>query len=180
MPQHLQLRERRSAAPVRRGGAPARPALHGPPSLRGRGDHRQPAMSRTVEARADRFALSRPFRISRGVRTAAEVVTVEISAGGHIGRGEGVPYARYGETVESSLAEIEAARSAVEAGADRIQLLSLMRAGAARNAVDCALWDLEAKTARRGVASLTGAPPPAALPTALTVVIDTPEAMAQA
>ena len=114
-------------------------------------------MSRTVEARADRFALSRPFRISRGVRTAAEVVTVEISAGGHIGRGEGVPYARYGETVDSSLAEIEAARSAVEAGADRIQLLSLMRAGAARNAVDCALWDLEAKTARRGVASLIGA-----------------------
>ena len=137
-------------------------------------------MSRTVEARADRFALNRPFRISRGVRTAAEVVTVEISAGGHIGRGEGVPYARYGETVDSSLAEIEAARSAVEAGADRIQLLSLMRAGAARNAVDCALWDLEAKTARRGVASLIGAPAPAALPTALTVVIDTPEAMAEA
>jgi len=135
---------------------------------------------RTLRARADRFALSRPFRISRGVKTAAEVVTVEIEAGGVTGCGEGVPYPRYGESIEGALAEIEAAREALEGGADRHALLGLMRAGAARNAVDCALWDLEAKRTGRPVADLIGAPPPGALPTALTVVIDTPGAMAEA
>lgn len=135
-------------------------------------------MPRTLRARADRFALNRPFRISRGVKTAAEVVTVEISHDGATGRGEGVPYARYGESIEGSLAEVEAIRIAIENGTDRFALLSLMRAGAARNAVDCALWDLEAKLAGKTVAKLIGAPAPAPLPTALTVVIDTPEAMA--
>ena len=135
-------------------------------------------MPRTLRTRADRFALSRPFRISRGVKTAAEVVTVEISQSGVTGRGEGVPYPRYGESIDGSLAEVEAARSAIEQGADRNALLTLMRAGAARNAVDCALWDLEAKLAGTNVADLIGAPAPGPLPTALTVVIDTPEAMA--
>lgn len=137
-------------------------------------------MPRTLRARADRFALSRPFRISRGIKTVAEVVTVEIAQGGVTGRGEGVPYPRYGESIESSLAEVEAARNAVEAGATRRDLLALMRAGAARNAVDCALWDLEAKRAGRTVADLIYAPAPGPLPTALTVVIDTPQAMAEA
>lgn len=137
-------------------------------------------MSRTLRARADRFALSRPFRISRGVKTVAEVVTVEIEADGVTGRGEGVPYPRYGESIASALAEIDAARAALEGGANRTQLLALMRAGAARNAVDCALWDLEARTTGRSVAALIGAPAPVALPTALTVVIDTPAAMAEA
>lgn len=107
------------------------------------------------------------------------MVTVEIEAGGVTGRGEGVPYPRYGESIASTLAEIEAARAELEAGADRAQILSLMRAGAARNAVDCALWDLEARSTGRSVAELIGAPAPAPLPTALTVVIDSPEAMAQ-
>jgi L-Ala-D/L-Glu epimerase len=137
-------------------------------------------VSRTLRARPDRFALSRPFRISRGVKTVAEVVTAEIESDGLTGRGEGVPYPRYGESIESTLAEIETARSAVEAGADRRDLLAVMRAGAARNAVDCALWDLAAKRAGCSVAALIGAPAPAPLPTALTVVIDTPGAMAQA
>ncbi|WP_126176993.1 N-acetyl-D-Glu racemase DgcA [Tsuneonella rigui] len=134
-------------------------------------------MSRTLRARHDRFALSRPFRISRGVKTSADVVTVEVSAEGVTGRGEGVPYPRYGESVEGTLKEIEGIRAAIEAGAGRHDLLTLLEPGAARNAVDCALWDLEAKLAGTSVATLIGAPEPGAVATALTVVIDTPEAM---
>ncbi|MCT2558913.1 dipeptide epimerase [Tsuneonella sp. YG55] len=137
-------------------------------------------MPRTLRARADRFALKRPFRISRGTRLEAEVVTVEIAQGDATGRGEGVPYPRYGESAESALAEIAAARDLVEAGATRTQLLTAMRAGAARNAIDCALWDLEAKTTGRSVAAMIGAPSPAPVTTALTVGIDTPEDMARA
>jgi len=136
-------------------------------------------MARTLRARHDRFALSRPFRISRGVKTAADVVTVEIAEGGVVGRGEGVPYPRYGESIEGSLAAIEAVRAALEGGAGREELLGLIEAGAARNALDNALWDLEAKLAGRTVAELTGAPEPGEVATALTVVIDTPEAMAR-
>lgn len=137
-------------------------------------------MHRTLSARHDRFALNRPFRISRGVKTAADVVTVTVSESGVEGRGEGVPYPRYGESVESVLAQVAAARGAVEGGAGRAELQALVAPGAARNALDCALWDLEAKLARRSVAALLGAPEPGRIATALTVVIDTPEAMARA
>jgi L-alanine-DL-glutamate epimerase-like enolase superfamily enzyme len=81
------------------------------------------------------------------------VVVVELQAGGFAGRGESVPYARYGETIDTVLAEIESVRAAIEAGADRAALQSLLPPGAARNALDCALWDLEAKT--RGVRAWT-------------------------
>lgn len=101
----------------------------------------------------------------------AEVVEVRIDEAGVIGRGEGVPYPRYGESVAGALAAIAAVRGAVAAGADRRDLLSLMPAGAARNAVDAALWDLDVK---RGRASL---PPAAPTETAVTVGIDTPAAM---
>ena len=134
-------------------------------------------MHRALSAHPARFALSRPFRIARGVRTAAEVVTVAVAESGIEGRGEGVPYPRYGESVESVLAQIETARGAVEGGAGREELLSLIAPGAARNAVDCALWDLEAKLASSSVAALIGAPEPKGIVTALTVGIDTPEAM---
>jgi L-alanine-DL-glutamate epimerase-like enolase superfamily enzyme len=137
-------------------------------------------MHRTLSTRHDRFALSRPFRISRGVKTAADVVTVQLSESGVEGRGEGVPYSRYGESVGSVRAQIEAVRGAIESGAGREELLSLMKAGAARTALDCALWDLEAKAAARSVAALIGAPEPARIATALTVVIDSAEAMARA
>ncbi len=137
-------------------------------------------MSRTLRARHERFALSRPFRIARGVKTAADVVTVEIEADGMTGRGEGVPYPRYGESIEGSLTQIGSVRAEIEAGAGRDELLTLLAPGAARNAVDCALWDLEAKLAGKPVAALIGAPALRPLPTALTVVIDTPEAMARA
>ncbi|WP_404368763.1 N-acetyl-D-Glu racemase DgcA [Sphingomonas sp. MMS24-J45] len=137
-------------------------------------------MPRSLSAQHDRFALNRPFRIARGVKTAADVVTVTIMQDGHVGRGEGVPYPRYGESIAVTLAEIARVQDAIEAGADRQALLGLLRPGAARNAIDCALWDLEAKIAGSTVAALIGAPAPVALASALTVVIDTPEAMAQA
>ncbi len=137
-------------------------------------------MLRTLSARRDAFPLATPFRISRGVKTVAEVVTVEIAANGVVGRGEGVPYARYGETIDSALAEIEAVRAAINDGATRDDLQQMMTAGAARNAVDCALWDLEAKFSGRGVTDRLGLPRIASTATAMTVGLDTPDAMALA
>jgi len=134
-------------------------------------------MHRTLDARHDRFVLSHPFRISRGVKTLADVITVTVREGGATGRGEGVPYQRYGEDIESALAAVEAVREAVEAGADRCRLLSILPAGAARNAIDCALWELEAQRSGRSVASIIGAPPPERMISALTIVIDAPDAM---
>lgn len=137
-------------------------------------------MHRTLTARHDRFTLTKPFRISRGVKTEADVVTVSIRAGELEGKGEGVPYARYDESVESALAAIEGVRPAIEAGVGREELLGLLPAGAARNAIDCALWDLEARQAGKSVAQLLGAPEPGPLASALTIVIDTPMMMGAA
>ena len=137
-------------------------------------------MHRTLCARHDRFALNRPFRISRGVKIAADVITVTLREGDAVGRGEGVPYQRYGEDVESALAAVAGVRAALEAGADRHALLSMLPAGAARNAIDCALWDLEARRSRRDVAAMIGAPLPSRLTSALTIGIDTPGEMESA
>ncbi|HEX8216056.1 MAG TPA: N-acetyl-D-Glu racemase DgcA [Allosphingosinicella sp.] len=137
-------------------------------------------MSRTLSAQHDSFALSAPFRISRGVKTAAEVVTVTVREGEAIGRGEAVPYPRYGESVASALASIEEARGLVETGAGRDALLDALPAGAARNAIDCALWDLEAKLTGRSVAEAIGGAEPRLVATALTIGIDAPDAMAKA
>ncbi|HTJ01554.1 MAG TPA: dipeptide epimerase, partial [Methylovirgula sp.] len=93
----------------------------------------------------ERFPLAKAFVISRGAKTEAAVITATIVEAGQRGRGECVPYARYGESLESVTAQLEAIRDALENGADRGALQSLLPAGAARNAVDCALWDLEAK-----------------------------------
>jgi L-alanine-DL-glutamate epimerase-like enolase superfamily enzyme len=97
----------------------------------------------------ERFPIAGRFVIARGAKTQAVVVTAVLLDGPHRGRGECVPYARYGESPESVVAAIESVRAAIEAGADRAALARLLPAGAARNAVDCALWDLEAK--RSGV-----------------------------
>ena len=137
-------------------------------------------MSRTLSARHDRFALSRPFRISRGVKTAADVVTVSVGEGGIEGRGESLPYPRYGESVEIVLAQLAAMEASIAGGTTREGLLDLMPAGAARNALDCALWDLEAKRAGVSVAALLGVPEPGRIATALTIGIDTPDNMAHA
>ncbi|WP_033922168.1 N-acetyl-D-Glu racemase DgcA [Sphingomonas sp. 37zxx] len=137
-------------------------------------------MLRTVAARHDRFALKSPFRIARGVKTAADVVTVEISEGEQTGRGEGVPYPRYGETINDALADITAVIAALSGGAGREELQALMPPGAARNAVDGALWDLEAKLAGKTIAQMLGQQPLAPIETAVTIGIDTPEAMHRA
>ena len=137
-------------------------------------------MSRTLHSEHERFPLNAPFRIARGVKTAADVVTVTLSEGASVGRGEAVPYPRYGESVESALAAIESARSLIEEGGDRQALLQALPAGAARNALDCALWDLEARLAGRDVAEMIGGQPLAPIVTALTIGIDTPAALAAA
>lgn len=137
-------------------------------------------MLRTLRVQHDRFPLIRPFRIARGEKIAADVVTVALAEGDVEGRGEGVPYPRYDESTDSTIAAIEAVRSAIEAGADRAALAALLPAGAARNAVDCAMWDLEARLAGRDVAAMIGAPAPTRLASALTIGIDTPPTMAAA
>lgn len=132
----------------------------------------------TVEA--VNWPLSAPFRISRGVKEAADVVVVEIRDGAYVGRGEAVPYARYGETLTSVTEQIALARGAMAARLNRTQLQELLPAGAARNALDCALWDLEAQRRRTPVATLLGRTPLPPVHSAQTVSLDTPERMAQA
>lgn len=122
---------------------------------------------------ADTFPLAEVFTISRGSRTEAKVLTVRIEEGGLTGWGECVPYARYNETLESVTAEIEA----LPASFTRQELQSLLPAGAARNAVDCALWDLEAKRAGKRVWELAGLPAPSPEITAYTLSLAEPEAM---
>jgi L-alanine-DL-glutamate epimerase-like enolase superfamily enzyme len=121
----------------------------------------------------DRFRLAQVFTISRGSRTEAQVLTVTVTREGVTGRGECVPYARYGETLESVAAQIAALPEDIE----RADLQAALPAGAARNAVDCALWDWEAKRAGRRVWELAGLAAPGPLVTAYTLSLDTPEAM---
>ncbi len=129
---------------------------------------------------ADSFALKNPFRISRGVKTRADVITVTITHANHVGRGEGVPYARYGETIKESITAIEAVRSQVESRLDRVALLSMLPAGAARSAVDAALWDLEAKNSGKRVWELMGQSSLPPVTTAYTISLDEPEVMYEA
>lgn len=136
-------------------------------------------MSLSLSARAERWPLSTPFRIARGEKTEAHVVVVEARRGGHIGLGEGVPYPRYGESVESVLAQIAEIAAAPE-GLDQIALLTRLPTGAARNAIDCALWDLEAKEAARSVADLLDAATPSQFISAVTIALDTPTRMGEA
>jgi L-alanine-DL-glutamate epimerase-like enolase superfamily enzyme len=132
---------------------------------------------RRLRAVREVFPIRGVFRISRGARTESVVVTVTITEGESRGRGECVPYARYGESVDSVLGQIESAREALEAGADRAALQELLPAGAARNALDCALWDLEARRCGRPVWDLAGLEAPRPLVTAYTLSVDTPERM---
>ena len=138
-------------------------------------------MPRTLTVFAETFKLHAPFRISRGVKTAAEVVTVTIGQDGMTGRGEGVPYPRYGESVASAIAAIETMRGMIEQGLDRQKLLESMPASAARNAVDCALWDLELQLAGSDLSAALGLDRPLRpIVTAMTISLDTPENMARA
>jgi L-alanine-DL-glutamate epimerase-like enolase superfamily enzyme len=138
-------------------------------------------MRRSLTVQGETFPLNTPFRISRGTKTAAEVVTVRITQDGVTGWGECVPYPRYGETVENTISAIEPLREALEAGLGREELLGLLPAGAARNAVDCALWDLEVRLGGTDAAASLGIGTPLPpIPTALTVGLDTPERMGEA
>ncbi|KQV34834.1 MULTISPECIES: N-acetyl-D-Glu racemase DgcA [unclassified Rhizobium] len=135
-------------------------------------------MSRKVSIAVEHFPIAGTFTISRGSKTEASVITCRITEGGASGIGECVPYGRYGETLESVAAQIEEVRPDLEAGIGRIELNRLMPAGAARNAVDCALWDLEAKKSGVTVAERIALPALKPLTTAYTLSLAEPEAMA--
>lgn len=135
-------------------------------------------MARVISVEAERFPIAGTFTISRGSKTEAEVITCTISQDGHVGRGECVPYRRYGETMDGVHAAIEAMRGRIAGGIDRIALLDVMPAGAARNAVDCALWDLEAKISDTPVAKAIWPAPLHPLETAYTLSLGEPSAMA--
>ena len=121
----------------------------------------------------DTFRLAQVFTISRGSRTEARVLTVRVTDGGDQGWGECVPYARYGETPDSVAAQI----GSLPDGINRAGLQALLPPGAARNAVDCALWDLQAKQSGRRVWDIAGLPAPGPVVTAYTLSLDTPDAM---
>ena len=124
--------------------------------------------------------LNAAFAISRGAKTSAETIVVSLIEGGHVGRGECVPYGRYDETVDSVTDQIIDANSAIISGISREELQQLLPAGAARCAIDCAMWDLEAKRRRIPVWKLAGLPKPEALETTMTISLDAPQAMARA
>ena len=128
-----------------------------------------------ISVSAETFPLARTFTISRGSKTEARVVTARITRDGLTGRGEAVPYGRYGETVEGVMAQIAAQAPWIT----RDELARDMPPGAARNALDCALWDLEAKAASRRVWEIAGLSAPCPVRTAFTLSLDTPEAMRQ-
>lgn len=135
-------------------------------------------MARVISVEVEKFPIAGSFTISRGSKTEAEVVTCILRDGANSGRGECVPYGRYGESVEGVRAAIEAMAERISAGLDRQSLLDSMPAGAARNAVDCALWDLEAKASGKPVRSLI-APDAGPLETAYTLSLAAPDEMAR-
>lgn len=132
---------------------------------------------RSLSVSAETFPIAGTFTISRGSKTEARVLVCQITQDGVAGRGECVPYARYGETLDGVMAAIEAVSPAIERGAGRDELLALLPPGAARNAIDCALWDLEAKLDGRTVADRLGIGKPQPLETAYTLSLAEPAAM---
>jgi L-alanine-DL-glutamate epimerase-like enolase superfamily enzyme len=133
-----------------------------------------------LAARIERWPIAGAFAISRGAKTEAVVVVAEISRNGLIGRGECVPYARYGETPEATLSAIRSVEARLRDGEDRLALQAALPAGAARNALDCALLDLEAKTRGQRAWELLNCPAPRPTTTAFTISLGTPDAMAAA
>jgi len=131
-----------------------------------------------IEAREEIFPLNHPFRISRGSRTEACVITVSVSDGRYTGRGEGVPIARYDQSTDSVFAQIESIQIIDDLDRDKLQ--QLLPAGAARNAVDCALWDLEAKRSGKRTWELANIPIADQVETSFTISLDTPARMADA
>lgn len=132
---------------------------------------------RTLTARIETWPVAGSFVIARGAKTEVDVVLVEIAEGGHIGRGEATPIYYHGESAVSVLAQAEAVAKAVADGIERLDLLTAMPRGAARNAIDCALWDLEAKRERRAAWALAGLPRPQPLQSAFTISLAEPGKM---
>ena len=139
----------------------------------------------TLSAQHEVWPLNAPFRISRGARTEANVVTVNLTTEtpNLFGRGESCPYPRYGESIESVLAQIEQVKALVEAGLSNEELQGLLPAGAARNAIDCALWDLRCRESDmdsgKDCWAFFNLPKPESLQTAITIGIDSAEAMGE-
>ncbi len=136
--------------------------------------------SHSLAVHVERWPIAGAFTISRGAKTEAVVVVAEVSDGRCRGRGECVPYARYGETVEGVVAALDGMADAVARGLSREELQTAMLPGAARNALDCALWDLAAKQSGRPAYELAGLNAPHALTTAFTISLAEPDAMAAA
>lgn len=135
-------------------------------------------MKRTLAVAAEEWPLTRAFRISRASKTAAHVVVATLREGSARGRGECLPYPRYGESPETVMAQIEAVRPLIEDGGDRAALADALAPGAARNALDSALLDLEARRSGQRAFTILGTPEPAPVVTAYTLTLDDPEAMA--
>lgn len=135
---------------------------------------------RTLRIIEESWPIRGSFTISRGAKREAHVVVAQISGGGYSGRGECVPYGRYDESIASVRMQMETLRSGIEAGMNRTELQAACPAGAARNALDCALWDLEARQTRTPVWQLAGLTPPRPCITAYTLSLDAPQAMAAA
>src|SRR5438094_10315239 len=131
-----------------------------------------------IDAHEQSWPLDKPFRIARGERNEARVVVVTVSDGQYTGRGEAVPSPRYGQSGASVLAQIESMEDVPSL--DRQQIQKLLPAGAARNALDCALWDLEAKVSGKRVWELANIPSVAEVETSFTISLDTSEIMAAA
>ena len=129
-----------------------------------------------LDAQEQSWPLDKPFRISRGTRTEARVVVVTVTDGQHIGRGEAAPIRRYNQSPASVLAQIESIKSVQHL--DRQQIQRLLPAGAARNALDCAFWDLEAKISGKRAWELANIPLAHEVKTSFTISLDTPAAMA--
>ena len=135
-------------------------------------------VERKIKISKEKWPLKREFSISRGSKILAEVVVVEIYDGQHVGRGECVPYARYGENVNSVVTSIESCSKAIETGCDRFEINKTMEPGAARNAIDNGLWDLEAKLSGRRIWDVAGVQEPEPAITAETIGIGSIEKMA--
>jgi L-alanine-DL-glutamate epimerase-like enolase superfamily enzyme len=134
----------------------------------------------SLSVHIERWPIAGSFTISRGSKTEAVVVVAELADGAHVGRGECVPYARYGETVEGVASAIANLKALIRDGLDRTGLQRATPPGAARNALDCAFWDLEAKASARTARELAGLPPLKPLTTAYTISLAPPDAMAAA
>ncbi len=131
----------------------------------------------SLTVRAEDWPLAKAFIIARGSKITAQVVTVELTLDGKRGRGECVPYARYGENIDSVINQIEGIRGHLKAGMDPMALQEQMPAGAARNAVDCALWDLEAKGCGQSVYAQLGLTVPRSVASVQTISLDDPDVM---